>query len=147
MSVKTFEDLEVWQRARVFVKALYQVTQQLARGLDRDFASQIRRAAISIPSNIAEGFERGSNRELANFVYIARGSAGEVRSQLTLAHDLGYLDDEDYRRLRQEILSVSRLLGGLLRYLRSTRMHGERRRIPGEQSRPERGTCNLERPQ
>lgn len=87
-SAQRFEDLVVWQRARELTREIYKLT------IDwRDFGlhDQIRRASVSVLSNIAEGFERGSNVELIQFLYIARGSCGEVRAQLVVALDAGYV--------------------------------------------------------
>jgi four helix bundle protein len=89
--IRTFEDLVVWQRAIAFVKHVYLITEE--GGLKRDFGlkDQLRRAAVSIPTNIAEGFERSSRKEYLLFLNIAKGSAGEVRSLCRVALDVGYL--------------------------------------------------------
>ena len=84
---------------------------------DFDLARQIRRASVSISSNIAEGFERNTDKEFIHFLYIAKGSAGEVRSQLYLACDLGYLSQEILDNLLTEVTEISKLLGGFIKYL------------------------------
>lgn len=94
--IHRFEDIEAWQIARTLTVDIYQLT--LKEGFDRDYGmkDQIRRAVVSIMNNIAEGFERGSNKDFAKFLYISRGSAGEVRSLLYVACDLGYISEDDF---------------------------------------------------
>ncbi|MEL6445389.1 MAG: four helix bundle protein [Bacteroidota bacterium] len=96
---KRFEDMEAWQAARRLVGEIYAATNTGAFQRDFSLRDQIRRAAISVPSNIAEGFERGSDRDFARFLLIAKGSAGEVRAQLYCALDLGYLSNEEFQHL------------------------------------------------
>lgn len=108
--VRTFEDLLVWQMGIELVKRVYLLT---ASGLfSRDFGlkDQIRRAAVSIPTNIAEGFERASRKEYLQFLNIAKGSAGEVRSLLYVAFDVGYLQKESYEELREGVTKLSAYL-------------------------------------
>lgn len=116
-SVRRFEDLEVWREARALVHAVYLATQRPAFARDFGLRDQIRRAAVSIPSNVAEGFERGGDREFARFLRIAKGSAGEVRTQLYLAGDLGYLSEADLTRLLADAERIARRLGALIRHL------------------------------
>jgi four helix bundle protein len=87
--IERFEEMEIWQQARAVAKEVYAVSSQGGFGRDLGLRSQLQRAAVSIMSNIAEGFERGTNKEFVQFLFIAKGSAGEVRSQLFLALDLG----------------------------------------------------------
>src|SRR6266480_7734999 len=109
-TVKCFEELHVWQEARKLVKEIYKAAKQ--RGFARDFGlrDQIQRAATSTMSNIAEGFERGSKREFIQFLYIAKGSNGEVRSQLYVALDQEYFDDKTFNALRASAVALSRQL-------------------------------------
>src|SRR3712207_4398039 len=93
MSITRFEDLEVWKKARDLSLAIYRVTSKGSFARDFGLRDQIRRAAVSVMSNIAEGFDRYSRSEFKQFLSIARGSASEVRSQLYLAHALGYLNE------------------------------------------------------
>jgi four helix bundle protein len=99
MPVKQFEDLEVWRDARRLTQAIYRLTR--AEKFSKDFAlrDQIQRATISIMSNIAEGFERGGNQEFCQFLYIAKGSCGEVRSQLYIALDQSYVSRNELDQL------------------------------------------------
>lgn len=108
--IRTFEDLIVWQKAIAFVKQVYLITEE--GGLKRDFGlkDQIRRAAVSISTNIAEGFERSSRKEYLLFLNIAKGSAGEVRSLCRVAFDVGYLSKLKYDDLREAVLVISRSL-------------------------------------
>jgi len=88
---KMFEELQIWQKARELVKAIYKLSMTDKFKKDYSLVDQIRRSSVSIMSNIAEGFERGSNTEFIQFLYIAKGSAGEVRTQLYIAYDLKYI--------------------------------------------------------
>ena len=87
MQVKNFEDLEIWKDARALTRAIYQLTSDSKFSKDLGLRDQIRRASVSIMSNIAEGFERGGNQEFIQFLYVAKASCGEVRSQLYVAMD------------------------------------------------------------
>lgn len=124
--LEKFEDIEAWKQARVLTKHIYEVT---ARGdFSRDFAlrDQIRRAAISVASNIAEGFERGGNREFIQFLATAKGSVGEVKAQLYLALDAGHISPAQFDELRATADSVTRLLGGFIRYLQNSELKGRK---------------------
>ena len=118
--VRTFEDLLVWQMAIELVKRVYVLT---ASGLfSRDFGlrDQIRRASVSIPTNIAEGFERASRKEYLNFLNIAKGSAGEVRSQLYVALEVGYLQKESDKELREAVTKISAYLFNHIRAIKNS---------------------------
>jgi four helix bundle protein len=86
----------------------------------------MRRSAISISSNIAEGFERGSKQELIQFLYIARGSCGELRSQITIAKDLGFLDNQRASKLISEAVDISKQINGFIEYLKKTNIRGDK---------------------
>ncbi len=107
-TVKQFEDLQVWQDARALVKDIYSASEE--RGFYRDIGlrEQIRRAATSTMSNIAEGFERGSRKEFIQFLNIAKGSVGEARSQLYVALDQAYLSETRFNELKEMALALSR---------------------------------------
>ncbi len=111
--VTRFEDLVAWQRARALSAAVYQVTN--SRSFSSDFAlrDQIRRAAVSVLSNIAEGFERARPAEFHQFLSMAKGSCAELRSQLYVALDAGYLSREVFDTLLLQAEEVGRLIGGL----------------------------------
>ena len=116
-TIRTFEDLDAWRAGRVLTQSVYRVTRR--ERFARDFAlrDQIRRAAISITSNIAEGFERNRRHEFVQFLRYAKASAGEVRSQLYVAFDEGYIDKSTFTALRNDARSTSRQIQGLIRYL------------------------------
>ena len=111
--VERFEDLIAWQKARELTRAIYEVTRQGAFAKDFGLSGQIQRAAVSIMSNIAEGFERGGRGEFHQFLSTAKASCAEVRSQLYVAIDVGYLDKTAFDRLLQQAEEVARIIGGL----------------------------------
>ncbi|MFQ6032341.1 MAG: four helix bundle protein, partial [Candidatus Zixiibacteriota bacterium] len=100
MKIESFEDLAAWQKARELVKKVYLITKKEKFSKDLALVDQIRRAAVSVMSNISEGFERGSNTEFLQFLYIARASCGEVRCQLIVAFDQGYINANEFREMR-----------------------------------------------
>ena len=113
MKIRRFEDLGVWQKARDLAVAVYRITQDGRFARDFGLRDQIRRAAVSVMSNIAEGFDRYSRPEFRNFLSIARGSASEVRSQLHLALALGYITQSEFDRLNELCWEIARMLGSL----------------------------------
>ncbi|WP_159949721.1 four helix bundle protein [Polaribacter septentrionalilitoris] len=117
----SFEEIISWQKARELNVIIYKVTNSNDL-FSKDFGlrDQIRRASISISSNIAEGFERQTTKEFIRFLYIAKASAGEVRSQLYLANDIKYISNNEFKELKLKINEVSKLISGLLKYLQST---------------------------
>lgn len=114
---KSFEEINSWQKSRVFNKKIYLVTENPNFKKDFDFVRQIRRASLSISSNIAEGFERNTDKEFVYFLYVAKASAGEVRSQLYLAFDLEYIIKEEFEMLLNSVTEISKLLSGFIKYL------------------------------
>lgn len=113
MGVSRFEDLVVWKKSKELSLGVYRHTGQGRFSADTALKDQIRRAAISVMSNIAEGFERYGRNDFRRFISIARGSASEVRSQLHLARDLGYITDSDATALVGLSLEISRMLAAL----------------------------------
>jgi len=120
----SFEELQVWQKARELVNEIYGVSKNQAFGRDLGLRDQIRRAAVSVMSNVAEGFERDGTGEFVQFLSLAKGSAGEVRSQLYVAQDQGYLGPEEFNRLSNLASDTSRLISGLMSYLRKSGVKG-----------------------
>jgi four helix bundle protein len=116
-TIERFEDMAVWEESRAFANTVYQVTASGRFAKDFALRDQIRKAAVSIPSNIAEGFERDRRGEFVQFLRYAKGSAGEVRSQLYHARDRGYIDEETFEELRAEVVSLSRQIQGFIQYL------------------------------
>ena len=111
--VEKFEDLVAWQKARVLRRAVYRMTKTTPAARDRDFCSQIRRAAVSVMSNIAEGFERGGRAEFHQFLSTSKASCGEVRSLLYAALDEEYINDASFKSLYDQAEEVGRIIGGL----------------------------------
>ena len=111
--VGRFEDLIAWQKARILARDVYKVTQSGVFARDYGLSGQIQRAVVSVMSNIAEGYERGGPGEFHHFLYIAKASCAEVRSQLYLAFDVGYIDQTEFKRLMAQAEEVSKIIGGL----------------------------------
>jgi four helix bundle protein len=126
MSVKSFEDLNVWKEARQLTQEVYRMTKTEKFFKDFSLRDQIRRAAISVMSNIAEGFERGGNQEFVQFLYIAKASCGEVRSQLYVAVDQGYAAPAESEKLIQLFMRLSSMISNFIAYLRESDMKGEK---------------------
>jgi four helix bundle protein len=116
--MRPHEKLEVWKRAVDFVVDVYKVTDAFPREEKFGLTSQIRRAAVSIPANIAEGTARQSEKEFINFLSIAQGSASELETELLIAHRLDYLQASTYAAMRNEIDHISRVIVGLSRPLK-----------------------------
>lgn len=128
--IEKFEDIEAWKSAREVAKLVYAVS--LGDKFCRDYAlcNQIRRAAVSIVSNIAEGFERGGNKEFVQFLAVAKGSCGEVRAQLYVALDQGYLDEAKFKEIVLKVNETSRLIAGFIKYLQQSDLKGSKFRQP-----------------
>lgn len=126
--IKRFEDIESWKKARRLTNEIYRVTAIGEFARDFGLKDQLRRAAVSILSNIAEGFERGGDKEFSQFLSIAKGSCGEVRAQLYIAFDQGYVSTEIFDQLSINAREISELLSGLMRYLKSSELRGNRYR-------------------
>ncbi len=123
-TVKRFEDLEVWKASRTLTLKIYELTEKLNK--DFSLQNQMRRAAISISSNIAEGFERDGQKEFIQFLAISKGSAGELRSHLYLLFDLKHISESEFSALFQELNSVSKMLMSLINYLKSSDIKGNK---------------------
>jgi four helix bundle protein len=108
--IESFEDLIVWQKGIQLVKQIYVVTDEGKLSRDFGLKDQLRRACVSIPTNIAEGFERRSRKEYINFLNIAKGSAGETLSLLRVALEIGYMEETTYSQLNDRAIELSRML-------------------------------------
>ena len=117
--IRSFHDLIVWQRSVDFVVKIYELTKNFPSDERYGLRSQIRRAAVSIPSNIAEGQARNTKATFANHIDIALGSAAELETQLTIVIKIGYIGKNDFDDLISELTEINRMLYGLLRRLRS----------------------------
>ena len=124
--IEKFEDIEAWKSAREVTRLIYRISS--SGNFSKDFAlvNQIRRASISILSNIAEGFERGGDKEFIQFLTIAKGSCGEVRAQLYVAYDQNYIDKEQYILVHDKLNETSRMLSGLIKYLQKSDLKGSK---------------------
>ena len=117
--VERFEDLEVWQLARRLTVKIYSLTKIGSFSRDYGLKEQIQRAAVSIVSNIAEGFDRRSNLQFLHFLEIAAGSASEVRAQLYVASDLGYITSVQFSEMIRDVEGISRMLTRFMQYLQN----------------------------
>jgi len=126
MTISNFEDMEIWQLARELCRAIYQVTQTRDFQNDLRFCSQIRAAAGSIMDNIAEGFEREGKKEFIQFLYIAKGSCGEVRSQLYRALDVNYISESQCSLLVNQTTTIGVKIVNLINYLKQTDISGKK---------------------
>ncbi len=126
MQAKYFEDLEVWKLSRNLTNQVYGITKEKSFSKDFGLTEQIRRSAVSIMSNIAEGFERGGNKEFIQYLYIAKGSCGELRSQLYVASDQNYIT----RQILEEMIKLSKIvsikLNNLIQALKTSNLKGSK---------------------
>jgi four helix bundle protein len=132
---RRFEDLAVWQTARRLTRGVYKAVRTQRLGADSPLSLQMRRAAVSIGSNIAEGFEHGTRKREIECCYIAKGSAGELRSQVVAAHDVGLVSDKAYEWLHGTCEKVSRQLHAYIGHLQRTQAN-----LPGAKHKPDRAT-------
>ena len=123
--VRKFEDLIAWQKARVLTKQIYLLSKQAPFSKDFGLSGQIQRAAVSIMSNIAEGFDRASSKEYLQFLAIAQSSCSEVISHLYVAYDIDYLPEPQFLKLRSQVEEITRIIGGLQRSIKKCIVHSE----------------------
>ena len=126
VKIEKFEDIIAWQKARILIKDIYIIS--AIKAFDKDFSlkDQIRRSSLSISSNIAEGFERGGNKEFIQFLYIAKASSAELRSQLYTALDLGYINEILFNDLIERTIEINKILSGLIIFLKSSDLKGNK---------------------
>ena len=122
--IKYFEDLEVWKLARELTKDIYKITNSDIFSKDYRFCGQIRASAGSIMDNIAEGFERNGQKEFIQFLFIAKGSCGECRSQLYRALDVEYIDKETFDCYYNKTITISKSLSKFIEYLKESELKG-----------------------
>ncbi|MCK6618567.1 MAG: four helix bundle protein [Cyclobacteriaceae bacterium] len=122
--INSFEDLEVWKKARVLAKDIYFITKRESLSKDYSLKEAINKTTGSIMDNIAEGFDRGGNREFIQFLAIAKASASEVRSQLYRAFDRNHLKNHEFELLKGQVETISRQLSALINYLKSSELKG-----------------------
>ena len=125
-TIQRFEDIIAWQKARELTKEIYQIFKDLkSKGLnDFGLQDQMQRASVSVMSNIAEGFESGTRQEFLNFLYIAKASTGEVRAQLYVAHDAGYLNSGTFENLKLKTEECSRLIHNFIKKIKQSPFQG-----------------------
>jgi four helix bundle protein len=121
---KRFEDLEIWQQSREFCRDVYKITDYELFGKDFRLRDQIRGSSGSIMDNIAEGFERNGNKEFTQFLYIAKGSCGETRSQLYRALDNNYITKEEFNTLLNKAIRISKSISNFIQYLKKSEITG-----------------------
>lgn len=114
MRIERFEDIIAWQKAKQLTIAIYS---HFKGCKDYSFRDQIRRVSVSIMNNIAEGYERNTNKEFKHFLYISKGFCGEVRSMLHLARELNYLDQKTFTQLRDDSTEIAKILSGFIKTL------------------------------
>ena len=140
-----FEDIESWKTGRKLRRLIYSYTRKPTFAADRDLVSQIRRAAQSVTSNIAEGFDRGGNKEFSQFLCISKGSVAEVKDQLYAAIDENYINQAEFDDAYALAESATHQIGGLLSYLHQTELRGPKFKTGAQVSRRETapsGTLN-----
>lgn len=137
MSVKYFEELEIWKKARDLTKEIYKITKSKSFICDFGLVDQIRRASVSVMSNIAEGFERGGNQELMQFLFIAKASCGEVRSQLYVALDQNYINKNEFETISINAKKLSVMISNFIEYLRGSGFKGAKYKVNKPRSNKE----------
>lgn len=120
--IEQFESLPVWQNAATLAVEIYKLTEQGKLKSDYSMKDQIRRSSISISSNVAEGFEYGNSKEFIRFLRYAKGSAGELRSQLYILHKTNNIKNDEYETIKVKLMEVSRQLSGFMKYLQEFRL-------------------------
>jgi four helix bundle protein len=122
MSSTDFKQLSVWQKSKDLAVDVYKITSSGNISKDYGFIDQIRRAAVSIPSNIAEGNDRESQKEFLRFLYVAKGSLAELQVQLEIAKEIHYIDEEIYSDVNLKCIEISKMLGGLIKSIKNNEL-------------------------
>jgi four helix bundle protein len=117
MKISKFEDFEIWKDSMEITKSIYRLTNNGEFSKDFGLRDQIRKSTISISANIVEGFEKNNNNEFIRFLKIAKGSVGETRNHLYIALGIGYIDEEEFNGLNNQLMSVAKQLSGFISYL------------------------------
>jgi four helix bundle protein len=116
--IKMFQYIKAWEKSRFLAKEIYNITSNKKFANDWGLKDQIRRASVSVMSNIAEGFSRQTDKEFIQFLYIAKGSVSEIQSHLYVALDLSYIDEKTFKNLSDKTEEIAHLIGGFVRYLK-----------------------------
>jgi len=125
MKIRKFEELEIWKLSLKITKEIYDLTSKKEFSKDFSLRDQVRKAIISVSSNIVEGFEKNNNNEFIRFLKISKGSVGEVRNQLYIALAVGYTTKEEFKKLNEELESLAGQIGGFVQYLEKKRKNKE----------------------
>lgn len=118
-TIKSFTDLKAWKEGHILVLMVYSTTKNFPKEEQYGLTNQIRRAGISVTSNIAEGFSRQSNKEKIQFYYMALGSLTEIQNQLLISRDVNYILDKDFTELSEQTIVISKILNGLIKSIKS----------------------------
>ncbi len=121
MTITRFEEVDAWKKARILTTSIYALCSEGKASKDFGFRDQIQRASISVMSNIAEGFERNSNKEFVRFLLYSKGSCGEVRNLLIIANDLKYLQVQQFNELSELAITVSSQIANFIKYLKKSK--------------------------
>lgn len=126
MAFNSYQDIDSWKKARVLTRDIYGVTNKGSLKQDFGLRDQMRRSAISVMSNIAEGFGRGGNKEFIQFLSYARGSVLELEAQVVIAYDIGYISETQFTDLSEECRAIKSLITGLISYLQRSKRPGSK---------------------
>lgn len=129
--IERFEDMDAWQAARKLMQMIYAVSTKGSFAKDYRLRDQIQGSAISVMSNIAEGFDAGGDAEFIRFLGYARRSASELQSQLYIALDQNYIDQQQFNRIYQQAIETKRLIGGFIRYLKKSQVQSPKSKVIG----------------
>lgn len=121
MKIKKFEELRIWQLSLKITKEIYNLTNKKEFSKDFGLKDQVKRAIVSVSSNIVEGFEKNNNNEFIRFLKIAKGSAGEVKNQLYIALLVGYINKKEFTKINKDLESLASQIGGFIQYLEKKR--------------------------
>lgn len=136
-TVKSFEDLKTWQMGRELCKEVFRITNYELFSKDYRLKDQIKASSGSIMDNIDEGFERSGNKEFVQFLYIAKGSCGETRSQLYRALDYNYISENEFNSLRDKTIHISQAIGSFINYLKQSELKGSKYRSDADGITPD----------
>ena len=125
-TIQKFEDIRVWQKARLICKKVYTITNTNEFEKDYRFNHQIRSSSGSIMDNIAEGFERGRRKEFIQFLGFAKGSSGDLRSQIIRAFDQKYIDEKTFEEMNKEADEIGKMIMGFISYLKKCKVKGQK---------------------
>ena len=125
-TIKSFEELIIWQLSHDFCKDIFKITHYDLFSKDKSLKYQIQASSGSIMDNIAEGFDRGGNKEFIQFLYIAKGSCSESRSQLYRALDFNYIAEEEFNVLKEKTIKISNTIGSFIKYLKQSEIKGSK---------------------